>query len=76
MSLWVQFNLGTLLIILSLSVIVNGVTAQAGSEYEVPKIAWGNRDLSGFRLPLKGQKYCAVTKLLIRPMKIDQCDLS
>ena len=35
------------LIMLSLLMVVNGVTAQTGSDYHVPKNAWGDPDLSG-----------------------------
>ena len=36
-----------ILIILSLSVIVNGVMAQTDSDFDAPKNAWGDPDLSG-----------------------------
>ena len=35
------------LIMLSLLMVVNGVTAQTGSDYHAPKNAWGDPDLSG-----------------------------
>ena len=37
----------SIFIVLSLSVIVNGVMAQTDSDYDAPKNAWGDPDLSG-----------------------------
>ena len=37
----------SIVIVMSLSVIVNGVMAQTDSDYDAPKNAWGDPDLSG-----------------------------